>query len=102
MSSRRDPLLSLSDIHDAITAIAEFTAGMDIESFRSDSKTVAAVERKLLIISEAAIRAGTHAEALCPGHAWHNIRGIGNWLRHKYDRIDLDQCGSRSQRSCRR
>jgi uncharacterized protein with HEPN domain len=21
---------------------------------------------------------------------WHDIRGIGNWLRHQYDRIDLE------------
>jgi len=21
---------------------------------------------------------------------WHNIRGIGNWLRHRYDRVDVE------------
>jgi uncharacterized protein with HEPN domain len=21
---------------------------------------------------------------------WRNIRGLGNWLRHQYDRIDLE------------
>jgi uncharacterized protein with HEPN domain len=50
---------------------------------------VAAVERKLLTISEAAKRLGPLAETLCPGQPWHKIRGTGNWLRHQYDRIDL-------------
>ncbi len=50
--------------------VAEFVRGMDLEAFRDDSKTVAAVERKLLIISEAAIRLGEDAGVcapVCPG-----------------------------------
>ena len=86
----REPSLSLGDIAGAIRAIEEFTAGMDLESFRSDPRTVAAVERKLQIISEAAIRLGDQAEELCPGLPWPNIRGIGNWLRHQYDRVDVE------------
>ena len=70
--------------------IEEFTAGMDLDSFRKDAKTIAAVERKLLLISEAAVRLGDHATVLCPGLPWHNIRGIGNWLRHQYDRVDVE------------
>ena len=50
----------------------------------------AAVERKLLIVSEAAIRLGDEAAAICPGIPWHKIRGVGNHLRHAYDRVDLD------------
>jgi uncharacterized protein with HEPN domain len=63
---------------------------MDCDAFRCDSKTIRAVERALQIISEAAIRLGAAAELLCPGLPWHNIRGIGNWLRHQYDRVDVD------------
>ena len=63
---------------------------MEFEDFRQDPKTVAAVERKLQLISEAAIRLGEDAERLCPGMQWRNIRGLGNWLRHQYDRIDLE------------
>jgi len=63
---------------------------MDLEAFREDLKTIAAVERKLQIISEAAIRLGDQAVVLCPGLPWHNIRGIGNWLRHQYDRVDIE------------
>jgi uncharacterized protein with HEPN domain len=63
---------------------------MDFEAFRSDAKTVAAVERKLLVISEAAVRLGEQAPALCPEIPWHKVRGAGNWLRHQYERVDLE------------
>lgn len=85
-----DPSISLQDIAEAIEQIEKFTHGMDFEVFRTDAKTVAAVERKLQIISEAAVRLGDRAERLCPGLPWPDIRGIGNWLRHRYDRVDLE------------
>ena len=86
----REPTLSLRDIADAVDQIEAFTRDMDFEAFRADLKTVAAVERKLQLISEAAVRLGDDAEVVCPGQPWHNIRGLGNWLRHQYDRVDLD------------
>jgi uncharacterized protein with HEPN domain len=85
-----DPRLPLSDIREAIAMVQSFTDGMDFEAFRQDPRTVAAVERKLQLISEAAIRLGDEADRLCPGQQWRNIRGLGNWLRHQYDRIDLE------------
>lgn len=86
----REPALSLRDILDAIDMIVQFVQGMDFDAFRDDPKTVAAVERKLLPVSEAAMRLGEDAERLCPGLPWHNVRGIGNWLRHRYDRVDVE------------
>lgn len=88
--SFKDPRRSLQDILDAVANIEEFMAGMDFESFRSDPKTVAAVERKLLVVSEAAIRLGDQGPAVCPDQPWPKIRGTGNWLRHQYERINLD------------
>ena len=82
--------LSLADILDAIVAIERFTQSMDLDTFRQDPKTIAAVERKLQIISEAAVRLGEQADTLCPGLPWRDIRGIGNWLRHQYDRVDIE------------
>ncbi|HUI53327.1 MAG TPA: HepT-like ribonuclease domain-containing protein [Bryobacteraceae bacterium] len=69
--------------------IETFTAGMDFEAFRVDPKTVAAVERKLQVVSEAAVRLGSNAETRCPGLPWREIRGMGNWLRHQYERTEL-------------
>ena len=70
--------------------IEQFTAGMSFDLFRSSPMAVAAVERKLQVISEAAIRLGSEAELRCPGLPWCDIRGIGNQLRHSYERIDLE------------
>jgi uncharacterized protein with HEPN domain len=79
-----------SDIGDAIALIEEFTSGMDFEAVRSNTMAVAAVECKLQIVSEAAIRLGNEAEQRIPDQPWRAIRGIGNHLRHAYDRIDLE------------
>jgi hypothetical protein len=46
--------------------IEQFTSGMDFDGFRTNPMAVAAVERKLQIISEAAIRLGDEAERRCP------------------------------------
>jgi uncharacterized protein with HEPN domain len=80
----------LGDIFDSIVLIEKFVCGMDFEAYSWDDKTQAAVERKMLIISEAAIRLKDEAEALCPDVPWRDIRGIGNWLRHQYDRVDIE------------
>jgi uncharacterized protein with HEPN domain len=63
---------------------------MDFETFREDPKTIAAVERKLLVVSEAAIRMGEQAVLLCPDQPWPKIRATGNFLRHAYERVDLE------------
>jgi uncharacterized protein with HEPN domain len=88
--SFRDSRLLLGHILDAIALIEDFTSGMDFEAFRSNPMAMAAVERKLLIISEAAVRLGDQAPALCPGIAWHKIRGAGNHLRHAYEKVDVE------------
>ena len=86
----KDPNALLHDLLESIGRIERFTAGMDLIAFSEDEKTISAVERELQKISEAAIRLGDEAEALCPGPSWRDIRGIGNWLRHQYDRVDLE------------
>ncbi len=89
MSFRPLPQRWFQDILDAIAMIDQFTSDMGFETFRSDPMAVAAVERKLQIISEAAIRLAEEAERLYPGLPWRYILGIGNQLRHAYERIDL-------------
>ncbi len=89
-----DPAQSYRDILSAIGDIQTFTQGMDFEAFRETPMAVAAVERKLQIISEAAIRLRSQP---LPDEPWRNIRGMGNWMRHQYDRIDLDMVWSTVQ-----
>ncbi len=45
------------------------------------------MERCVGRISEAAYRLGEQAVVLVPDQPWHDIRGMGNHLRHGYDRI---------------
>ena len=90
MSFKPPPQRLFADILEAVGMIEQFTAGMDFEAFRSNPMAVAAVERKLQIVSEAAIRLGDEAEKRIPSLPWRDIRGIGNQLRHAYERIDLD------------
>ena len=84
------PQSYLRDIYESVRLIEEFVQGMNLHDYSQDAKTQAAVERKLLVISEAAVRLGNDAETLCPGVPWRDIRGIGNWLRHQYDRVNSE------------
>ena len=47
-----------------------------------------AVERRLSIISEAAVKLGEEVEKLEPNIPWSSIRGLGNALRHNYDGLN--------------
>jgi uncharacterized protein with HEPN domain len=78
----------LLDIVASIDHIRSFAAGIAFEQYLQDRKTRSAVERELLIISEAAVRLGSDAEAICPGPDWRDIRGLGNKLRHDYDGLN--------------
>jgi uncharacterized protein with HEPN domain len=80
----------LQDILNSIDAVHRFVDGISLESYEKDEKTQAAVERKMLVISEAAVRLKDQAETLCPGVPWRDIRGIGNWLRHQYDNVTVE------------
>lgn len=83
-----DPVRRFEDIVANIDRIYAFVAEMDECSFRDDDKVNYAVQHALLIISEAAHKLGDQAEAACPGVRWAEIRGLGNRIRHEYDRID--------------
>jgi uncharacterized protein with HEPN domain len=63
---------------------------MDRTTFEADGRTRDAMERCVERVCEAIYRLVDQAEALMPGHPWGDIRGMGNRLRHAYDRLDLD------------
>ena len=87
MPSNR-PAQRFQDIIDAADEIENFIIGItSFADFMNDRRTVRAVERCLLIISEAAKKLDDAGSALCPEQPWADIRGIGNHLRHEYDQI---------------
>jgi len=81
----------LEDIIENAQAIERYIAGMDLAAFEEDQKTYDAVERCLERISEAAAKLGDLAPALMPDQPWHEIRALGNRLRHEYDAIREDR-----------
>ena len=84
----KDPAARFEDILENIARIERYTAGIGAAAFASDIKTADAVERCLARISEAAVKLGDEAEALCPGVSWRDIRGLVNRLRHEYTAVD--------------
>ena len=90
MPSRHDPAASLADILENLERIEGYVVGLDREAFGGDTLRRDAVERCLERICEAAFRLGGKAAELAPSQPWGDIRGMGNRLRHAYDRIDLD------------
>lgn len=90
MPSKYDPADSLADIIENAERIKTYLVGMDRQAFERDGKTRDAVERCLERISEAAHRLGERAAELLPDQPWRDIRGMGNRLRHAYDRLDLE------------
>jgi uncharacterized protein with HEPN domain len=85
------PTDRFNDIIYNIDAIARYTQGMTKQQFLTDARTFDATQHCLLRISEAAKKLGALAKELVPDQPWRDIRGIGNRLRHEYDKIDRRQ-----------
>lgn len=90
MPSKHDPADSLRDIIDNAERVARYLAGMDRQAFVQNGRARDAVERCIERVCEAVHRLGERAEELMPGQPWGDIRGMGNRLRHAYDRVDAD------------
>jgi uncharacterized protein with HEPN domain len=80
----------VADIIDNAGRIERYLGGIDRAGFEADGLLRDAVERCVERVCEAVHRLGDRAEALMPGQPWADIRGMGNRLRHAYDRIDPD------------
>jgi uncharacterized protein with HEPN domain len=76
---------------DLIRTWVDQAGGAD-EAIHRNALVRSAVERQLLVISEAAVRLDkidpASAAKLAPEIDWPGIRGIGNFIRHKYDDLD--------------
>lgn len=80
----------LADIIENAERIESHLRLVDRARFGSDGLIRDAVERCLERICEAAHRLGERAAKLMPDQPWADIRGMGNRLRHGYDRISED------------
>jgi uncharacterized protein with HEPN domain len=88
--SNHDPTDCLRDISANIGRIEVYRAGMDRATLEANGQARDAIERCLERICEAAFRLGDRAGEIMPQQPWADIRGLGNWLRHAYDRVRFD------------
>jgi uncharacterized protein with HEPN domain len=77
----------LADIVENVERIEGYVRDLDREHFGHDGRTRDAVERCLERICEATRRLGDRASVLMPDQPCADIRGLGNRLRHAYDRV---------------
>jgi uncharacterized protein with HEPN domain len=78
---------ALPAIHDNIGLARSFCAGLTLESFAADRKTLYATTRCLEIISEASRRLDPHFKDQHPLVPWRDIADAGNAYRHAYESL---------------
>jgi uncharacterized protein with HEPN domain len=89
----------LRDIAHHIDLAGRFVAGLGLETFKDDVRTVYAVTRCLEIISEASRRLPPELKARHPSIAWRNMAAAGNVYRHDYEDVDARQVWDAVQRA---
>lgn len=78
---------SVEDILAAIARIERYLAGIDESAFATDTLRQDAVTRCLEVISEASRRIPDAFKNGHPDIPWKEIAGIGNILRHEYQKV---------------
>ena len=96
----KDPERHLRDILESIDLINAFVRDMDFSAYQRDEKTRAAVERKMQILTEAVIRLEMEDPEAFPDIDWKGYRGMGNFLRHSYHRVQTKSFGTPSRTIC--
>ena len=87
--SERDPELYIDDIRSSIDRIAEYTAGLSLETFTNDQKTIDAVIRNLEIIGEAATHLTEDERGRFAQVPWHLMVSLRNKVIHEYFGVDM-------------
>ena len=84
------PAPRLADIIQAIELIRSEMASVTLAAFETDIRKRWLVERGVEIISEASRHLPAEMKARHPGIPWPKVAGIGNILRHDYQRVAHD------------
>jgi len=84
----RSALQLFEDIAENVARIERYTTGFDSLRFSEDVMCQDAVQHCLLRLSEAARSLGEDAGRYAPSVPWRDVRGIGNRLRHEYQKVD--------------
>ena len=89
MSKKRNTLLLLNDIVDAISAIEDFIAKLTQEEFYNDRKTKDAVVRNFEIIGEASRQISSEFKSDHPRIKWQETADLRNKIIHEYFGVEL-------------
>ncbi len=91
MKRKREYIDYLRDILDAAEKAERFAAGMDIETFERDDKTVFAVVRALEIIGEATKHIPSAVRQRYPQVPWRAMAGMRDKVIHDYLGVNIRQ-----------
>jgi uncharacterized protein with HEPN domain len=91
MAASKSPRARLLHIRDEIEGVAAIVRGLSFTQYQSSYMHRRAVERAVQIVSEAAKALPPDYLAKYPKAPWTSIVGIGNLLRHEYQRLDDSQ-----------
>ena len=86
----RDYRLYLDDIIECCEKILDFTAGMTLEDFSNDVRTVDAVVRNIEIIGEAVKNVPVEWLETKPEIDWKKIARLRDLIVHRYFRVELE------------
>jgi uncharacterized protein with HEPN domain len=90
MAASKNPLGRLGHIRDEIEGITVALRDTNRDAFIENYVLRRAAERALLIISEAAKALPRDLTDRYPEIDWRGVRGLGDVLRHDYERVDPD------------
>jgi uncharacterized protein with HEPN domain len=88
MAASKSPRARLLHIRDEIEGVANIIRGLSFAQYQSSYLHRRAVERAVQIVSEAATALPAEYLTKYPSAPWTSIVGIGNILRHEYQRLD--------------
>ncbi len=91
MAATKNPLVRLYHIRDEIEGVTLTLADVDFDSYAASYSLKRTVERALQIVSEAVKALSDDLLDRYPTPDWERIRSLGNFLRHEYNHIDLEQ-----------
>jgi uncharacterized protein with HEPN domain len=84
----RSSLLRIHDMLESIRGIERAIAGKTFRDYERSWLLRSALERGIEVISEASRHLGRELKSQHKDVRWKDIAGIGNILRHEYQRVD--------------
>jgi uncharacterized protein with HEPN domain len=91
MAASRNPRARLLHIRDEIEGVASIVRDLSFEQYSQSYVHRRAIERAVQIVSEAAKALPREMLDRYPDPPWKAVIGIGNILRHEYQRLDDKQ-----------